>query len=401
MNGWPTLRLADVAELNPSRPRQLLNLDHSCEVTFVPMPAVNQHKGVIAGAQTRPFGEVKKGFTYFADGDVIFAKITPCMQNGKSAVASGLMNGLGFGSTEFHVIRPNVDKLLPEWIWHFVRQRWFRYEGVRHFQGAVGQQRVPADYLGNTSIPVPPVAEQRRIIGRIQEYMERVEEIESLRKSADDESAQLLRAFYRDVYLELVSNSTCIPLSQAATVTGGGTPSKNNPTFWGGTIPWVSPKDMKVRDLFGSFDRISVEAIQASAAKLIDNPAVLFVVRGMILAHTVPVAVSRVPLTINQDMKALTPKVNFDVDFLATMIRGAEVDLLKLIEVAGHGTRRLQTEHWASLPVPLLPLERQREVVARTKAAERLADTMGEVRPTGETHLLRDSILRKAFAGEL
>jgi type I restriction enzyme M protein len=115
-NAWDRKRIAEVAEINPRRPASLRDFPESQLVSFVPMQALNQFSGEIADAEYRPFCEVKKGFTYFAEGDVIFAKITPCMQNGKSAVARTLSNGLGFGSTEFHVIRPVVDLVEADWL---------------------------------------------------------------------------------------------------------------------------------------------------------------------------------------------------------------------------------------------------------------------------------------------
>lgn len=226
MTKWPTVALAEVATLNPTRPRELLKLDDTHETTFVPMPAVNQYTGQIDGAQTRPYGQVKKGFTYFAEGDVIFAKITPCMQNGKSAIASGLMSGLGFGSTEFHVIRPNVDRLLPEWVWHFVRQSSFRNEGVRHFQGAVGQQRVPVDYLGNVIIPLPSVMEQRCIVARIKDCMERVEEIDDLRRGAFQEASAVLPSVLNEVFVSQTSIAPLMAIAEIATETRYGTSQK-------------------------------------------------------------------------------------------------------------------------------------------------------------------------------
>ena len=401
MKGWATVSLADVATLNPTRPRELLKLDDSHQVTFVPMTAVNQYKGEIESAQIRPFGKVKKGFTYFAERDVIFAKITPCMQNGKSAIASGLVNGLGFGSTEFHVIRPNTDRILPEWIWYFVRQAWFRNEGIRHFRGAVGQQRVPVDYLGTANIPLPPVTEQSRIVARITECIERVDEIDKLRALSDAESKILLRSFYRDLYCDLKAKHDPIALSTVGRVTGGGTPSKQNAAYWSGEIPWVSPKDMKRRDIDSAADNISDIALHESSAKLIETPSVLFVVRGMILAHTLPIAISRVPLAINQDMKALTPTSDFGVEYIAAMLRGAEPDLLHSVEVAGHGTRRLQTEHWQALPIPALSKTKQREVVSMVCEVEATVDMLRDSCPSKEVRQLREAVLRKAFAGEL
>ena len=136
--GWRWVRLGDVCEINPHRPS--INRSDTTITTFVQMSAVDDICGVIARPEQKPFSEVKRGYTYFAENDVIFAKITPCMENGKHAIARNLIDGVGFGSTEFHVIRPN-EQITAEWIWHFVRQPSIRQSATNYFTGAVGQQR--------------------------------------------------------------------------------------------------------------------------------------------------------------------------------------------------------------------------------------------------------------------
>jgi len=136
------------------------------EISFVPMPAVDEHLGAITAPQIRPLSEVWKGFTHFADGDVIFAKITPCMENGKTAIARGLKNGLACGSTEFHVLRP-TNGLIAEYIWRYLRQMSFRAEAEAAMTGAVGQRRVPKPFLEDRNLPIPPLPEQRRIVAKL------------------------------------------------------------------------------------------------------------------------------------------------------------------------------------------------------------------------------------------
>ncbi|WP_285712829.1 restriction endonuclease subunit S [Erythrobacter oryzae] len=162
-SGWIELAIGDVAEVNP---RKDVDLSTSDLVSFVPMAAVDEVSGTILSPIDRPYGEVSKGFTHFRDDDVIFAKITPSMENGKSAVARGLTNGTGMGSTEFHVFRSR-GAIEPEYLWRFVRQKSFRENAQAVMSGAVGQQRVPADYLKEHLIPLPPFPEQRRIVAKV------------------------------------------------------------------------------------------------------------------------------------------------------------------------------------------------------------------------------------------
>ena len=105
--GWRWVRLGEVCKVNPRRPR--LVRDDNAPTSFVPMTAVDEVTGTITDLRTRPFAEVKSGYRYFQEGDVLFAKITPCMENGKAAIAWGLIDGIGYGSTEFHVLRPCGD----------------------------------------------------------------------------------------------------------------------------------------------------------------------------------------------------------------------------------------------------------------------------------------------------
>jgi type I restriction enzyme S subunit len=166
------------ANVNPSRTGQF-DLTPEDPVSFVPMKAVDDVTGKISWPEVRPFREVAKGYTWFKEGDVIFARITPCMQNGKAAIARNLVSGNGFGSTEFHVIRPG-PKLLAEWLHSLVRHKAFREDASKTFKGTAGQQRVPQSFLDQRVIPVPPLAEQRQIIAEIDALRGKVDELKRM-----------------------------------------------------------------------------------------------------------------------------------------------------------------------------------------------------------------------------
>lgn len=171
-DGWKWVRLGEVADINPPRPP--LRATDSQPTTFVPMAAVSDKLGIIAQPEVKAFSQVRKGYTYFENGDVIFAKITPCMQNGKHAVARDLLNGFAFGSTEFHVIRSR-NGVLPKWIHYYLRQSRFLTEATNHFTGAVGQQRLPESYLAAALIPIAPVETQQETIDKMDMQMLEVE----------------------------------------------------------------------------------------------------------------------------------------------------------------------------------------------------------------------------------
>lgn len=170
--GWARVPLGAVAEVNPSG--KTVSPTDETQVTFLPMAAVEELSGRIDTSTTRRFGDVKKGFTRFRDGDLLFAKITPSMENGKIAVARNLQNGMGCGTTEFHVLRPS-EGIEADYLRYFVVRDCFRGEAQRQMSGAVGQQRVPAQFLALYPLPLPPVAEQRRIVSRIDELFSRIE----------------------------------------------------------------------------------------------------------------------------------------------------------------------------------------------------------------------------------
>jgi type I restriction enzyme S subunit len=175
---WEFGRIPLFAEVNPSR-SSMAKLKHEDYVTFVPMRSVDDITGTIAWPEKRPFCDVSKGYTWFREGDVIFALITPCMQNGKSAIARNLINDTAFGSTEFHVLRPG-PKLMAEWLHALVRYKAFRDDAASHFKGTAGQQRVPQNFLEEKIIPVPPLSEQRRIVAELDTLQEQVNKLKRM-----------------------------------------------------------------------------------------------------------------------------------------------------------------------------------------------------------------------------
>ena len=163
--GWGITTIGNCCLLNPKRPKGISN---DLMVSFVPMPAVSED-GLIDSSDIKPYADVKKGFTYFAEDDVLFAKITPCMENGKGAVAQGLSNGIGAGSTEFHVLRPIEGVSNPYWLYIITRFDSFRAEARKVMTGTGGQLRVPIGFLENYPISLPPISLQAEFEAIVQQ----------------------------------------------------------------------------------------------------------------------------------------------------------------------------------------------------------------------------------------
>lgn len=309
--------LVEAVELNPRPDRAALSDD--LEVSFVPMAAVEAGSGNMDPAAVRLFGEVKKGYTTFQEGDVLFAKITPCMENGKMAVARGLRNGVGCGSTEFHVLRarPGVD---PRYVYYFVSSAHFRAEAAHHMTGAVGQKRVPAAFLERCEIPLPRPEEQRRIIAEIEKQFSRLDEavanLKRVKANLRRYVAATLRAAFagqlvpREAELAwrhghsyesgsellarlnsarnsrkakavdppptplgapVIEGWAWTTLGECFEVSVGATPSRKEPAFWGGSVPWVSSGEVQFSRITLTKEFITEAGLANSSTRI--NPA--------------------------------------------------------------------------------------------------------------------------------
>lgn len=158
---WEVKRLRTVAELNPSK-SEIADITRSTDVSFLPMEAIGDD-GTLNLERIRPLAEVETGYTYFRDGDVTIAKITPCFENGKGALMSGLSSGIGFGTTELIVARPKTNHVTGEYLNWLFNSRQFRNHGEASMYGAGGQKRVPDDFVRNFVSAFPPLPEQTSI----------------------------------------------------------------------------------------------------------------------------------------------------------------------------------------------------------------------------------------------
>jgi type I restriction enzyme, S subunit len=414
------------------------------------------------------WAEIKKGYTHFADRDVALAKITPCFENGKSCVFDGLPNGIGAGTTELHIFRNTFNSVYPEYLLAYFKDPKYIILGTSKMTGSAGQKRVPTDFFMLNLFPLPPLAEQRRIVAEIDRLMARCDELEKLRADRsqklltvhtaaldnllkakessdfstawhfttqnfselysvkenvaelrkailqlavmgklvpqdpnDEPASELLRSIELEKQRLIKEGKIKQPMSLSSIkseelpyelpdgwawgrlgdfgyMVGGGTPSKSNSSYWDGAIPWVSAKDMKVDYINDSQDHISEVALKNSTTKLIPERSLLIVVRGMILIHSFPVALTTSIVTINQDLKALCPYVSSIVDYLLLSTKGRKKHFLSLIERSTHGTCRLETDKLLSTILAIPPLAEQHRIVAEIDRLMGMCDRLEE-----------------------
>jgi type I restriction enzyme S subunit len=192
------VHLSSVTQINPRLPK---GIDETQQVSFLPMASVSE-EGKILRQDTRKLSETKKGYTYFERNDVLLAKITPCFENGKATLASDLEHPIGFGSTEFHVLRPDPKKLDAKYLFYLVWSRRFRYLGQKAMTGAAGQRRVPTDFLKTFEIPLPPLDDQKRIA----HLLGKVEGLIARRKHHLQQLDDLLKSVFLEMFGDPVRN---------------------------------------------------------------------------------------------------------------------------------------------------------------------------------------------------
>ncbi|MCW5874332.1 MAG: restriction endonuclease subunit S [Anaerolineales bacterium] len=195
----PKIALSEVAQVNP--PINPQGFPRDTDVSFVPMSAVSEVTLKIEGEVTRKLNEVNKQYTPFRKGDILIAKITPSFENGKLTIAD-IRHELGFGTTEFHVVRPTKSILDTRYLFHFLKQDAIRSAGAKRMTGSAGQKRLPASFVAGLQIPLPPLAEQRRIAA----ILDKVDELHALRRQALARLDDLTQSVFFEMFGDPMQN---------------------------------------------------------------------------------------------------------------------------------------------------------------------------------------------------
>ncbi len=270
---------------------------------------------------------------------------------------------------------------------------------ITRLAGSTTFKEVTKRSLRRFLIPMPPPPEQRRIV----EILDQVDRLRQLRTEADEKAERVLPVLLTRILGRpetWLGDAGCEPLGSLASFISGATPSKSVQGFWQGDVPWVSPKDMKVDFLSDSQDHVSDAAVKETNLRLIERGNTLVVVRGMILARTIPLAINLNPVTINQDMKALLPsREPITGTYLWAALTVARQRLRGLVRTAAHGTRKLDTPDLMQFRIPLPTPDQIQQVSSAVETHRHLVES----RQKGA--LLTDRLFRllvsKAFSGSL
>ncbi|ANT48867.1 restriction endonuclease subunit S [Mesorhizobium amorphae] len=434
---WIEPPINEVAEVNP---RKDVDLSTSDLVSFVPMAAVDEVSGTILSPVDRPYGEVSKGFTHFRDNDVIFAKITPSMENGKSAVARGLTNGTGMGSTEFHVFRSN-GAIEPEYLWRFVRQKSFRENAQAVMSGAVGQQRVPADYLKEHLIPLPPLPEQQRIVAKVDgvtartdrarkelgriptliaRYKQRLLALAFSGKLTAGwrgqnenaqpvvgRSAQEIRSKFSvgedddfDPPFTIPSNWRWLRLPEIGDLDRGKSRHRprNDPKLFGGPYPFVQTGDVRAANRILTEFETTYSEFGLKQSRLWPIGTVCIT----IAANIAETAILGIEACFPDSVVGFLPDTDkVSGAFVEFFIRTMRSELEAFAPATAQ--KNINLNVLSSVRVPVPPVEEQAEIVSRIESAFGWLDRMGTDHAAAASLLpkLDAAILAKAFRGEL
>lgn len=290
-------------------------------------------------------------------------------------------------------IKSDPTHILPRFLYYSLNRPEVQKRLTSFTAGSTSLKNLNKSTLTNLVVPTPPLEEQRKIASvlyTVDKVIQKTEEIIDQRERVRTALQQEL--FRRGIELDgsfrpqpseapslfVERHSRTIPahwdvekLGDIGEWVSGKTPSRSEPAFWGGTVPWITAKDMKTLYVMESEDNITKRAIE-EGAKVVSSRSVLVLVRGMILDHTLPVVRPMTDSSFNQDVKAILPDESIDPDYLAYWLKAHSNEVLALVTSASHGTKRLATEAFGNLAIPVPPIDEQKSMVERLRTIDEL-----------------------------
>lgn len=319
-------------------------------------------------------------------------------------------------NNHIHVLRPDRSKLNDGFL-----RYWLNTVSYAKYINGSTRDKLTQEQLGSIEIDLPPLDTQRRIVRLLDEKTARIDGLIEKKRALLDRLAEKRQAFITRAVTKGLNPDAAMKPSGidwlgdipahwdvkrfrfTARLISGSTPTTTVPEYWNGEIPWISPKDVKTDELFSSADRVTEYAVSDYGLKLHEDDHAIIVIRGMILARKVPVAVARGRYTINQDMKVIQSKGDVTPEFFQMYLSSIESFLFTLVAEAGHGTKALRTDVLSDVPVLLPPIEEQRSLTATlTRNREETDDAVEKIRSSIEGLAeYRSALITAAVTGQI
>lgn len=398
--GWEVKRFSDAFLIKPPKAEAKQKISGQDFVSFVPMNNLGDNSKFFDVTQEKTLNEVSGSYTYFADNDVLLAKITPCFENGKLGIAKHLTNGIGFGSSEYIVFR-STGIIDSEFLYYYLSQDSFRNEGKRVMSGAVGHKRVPKDFIENYLIPIPPLPEQKRIVAILDEVFAGIATAIANAEKNFKNARELFESYLNSVFTEKGDGWVEKKLGDVCIVERGSSPRpiKKYQTDDPNGVNWVKIGDTKNVDKYicSTKEKITVEGAKKSR----------FVGEGdFILSNSMSFGkpfIMRTSGYIHDGWFVLRLKDEIDKDYFYNLLISPFVQKQFSQLSSGAIVKNINSDLTKSAVLPIPPLAEQKNIVEKldglsneTKRLEIIyqqkLDSLAE---------LKQSILQKAFAGEL
>ncbi|WP_051153685.1 restriction endonuclease subunit S [Litoreibacter arenae] len=402
---WKITPLSDICQFKPPKSIPRTELAAKAQVSFVPMNDLGEISKDFTATDTRPLESVIKGYTYFADGDVICAKITPCFENGKLGLAQGLSNGVGFGSSEFVVMRTS-PKLEAEYLYYFLARDEFREAGQKVMSGAVGHKRVPKEYFEMLPIPLPPLEEQKRIVAVLDQAFTALDRARAHAEANLADAGELFEVSVGEIFEALSENHANEALADIAEkITKGSSPK------WQG-ISYVDEPGV----LFVTSENVTANAMDFTKTKYVedafnekDKKSILQ--RDDVLTNIVGASIGRTAVfdrddiaNINQAVCLIRPdREKLRSSYLAYLLNSPFFKVMLHAGEVNMARANLSLTFFRDFRVPLPSIEDQDAAVSQIEELHQRSLNLSNHYQTKLTDLadLRQSVLQKAFSGQL
>ena len=414
---WQVKRLRFAARINPSK-SEANGLEKTLPVSFVPMEAISEI-GPPSITDERTLADVEAGYTYFRDDDIAVAKITPCFENGKRAHFEHLTNGIGFGTTELHILRARHGEAEARFLFWVCASSQFMGFGTGSMYGTGGQQRVPEDFVKDYSTTIPEIAEQQVISAFLDKETAKLDAlIEEQRRLIEllkeKRQAVVSHAVTKGLNPNVAMNDSDVDwigdvprhwivtrLGYFATVENGTTPSKEKLEYWtDGQVPWLASGEVNQLRIVEANEFITEQALAKSSLRLLPEGTVVVGLVGQGKTRGMS-AILCMTATINQNLAAVCPGPKISSEYVFYLFQAMYVSLRE--DGRGGNQAAINCKMLAALQIPVPPIQEQNDIAAFLNTLTEQTDTL-ENESNGAIQLLqerRSALISAAVNGKI